>query len=722
MITINLNDEVRTDVTPKITVFTKSSWDSDFVKNDRMMVQEASWAHSPAVSTAMLQYRFGSVRLPGKSRAETIPQMTARGYFVLIRYSMPFKPSIWWLGYADAAILVGRFAGKSGVQEIPCYGFERAMQYAEIQTIVHENPDDEADIAWLRKNGNSTFNPSIPGNRTNEPVVVGTHFDRELKSHIFANPASDEPQFWSTRDIFRHLIQFHLPTNDFGISKIPFLPHDDADDLPAWDRPTINTNGMSLHGALSELLTGERMMGWTLEPEVTLNLINDSPSVSAIYIRPFTRITETLTLPSIGTLPANTRTINWQSDEDELTDSEVQTDDSDSVDQVVIRGPREIAIGSFTVGNVWTNAWDTDLEDEYKTGYSNELIWATKELYEKRALNDQFRSLPKYADVFSRYRIKDDWNGQVQGEDLFVKADPDDPPYIPYLGVAELLDEMPLFRGVDYSGPVDSVDESKGRQPLPLLAFIRSPYNNLVWFPLQDFHAAFGTPAIQAPNKLDYEVNIKADNHPGAGFRLSFSGAPQHAFESDFVGNEADPEQINSKIWGKYRDEDLVITTAMRGDRRPQFAIPATAPGDLIRRRTITLEHPGLQHVQIAKDTIVGIDFDNDTVKSAGGTLRNTLPLLEALCTIAAKFLIEPRRMVQVTTGRMLNDVAPGNVIKTHNGETVDAVIREVRISTPVVEGDAAPPAIMSISATTHRSDIASLVGRVPGGQGSASY
>ena len=53
-------------------------------------------------------------------------------------------------------------------------------------------------------------------------------------------------------------------------------------------------------------------------------------------------------------------------------------------------------------------------------------------------------------------------------------------------------------------------------------------------------------------------------------------------------------------------------------------------------------------------------------------------------------------------------------MITTVNGETVNAVIRQMRITSPVIEGDSPPPTIMSIEASTNEIDLVSLVGRVP--------
>jgi hypothetical protein len=213
---------------------------------------------------------------------------------------------------------------------------------------------------------------------------------------------------------------------------------------------------------------------------------------------------------------------------------------------------------------------------------------------------------------------------------------------------------------------------------------------------------------------LDYQINVSADNEPGPGFRFSMSGAPQHALHYPFTGNDADPELVNPAIWGKNNITGVVITAAMRGGRRPQWSIPETVSGDLVRRRVITLDHPGLQHIHIAAATAIGVDRDGDLIYSDGGVLRDPMPKIRALCLIAAQNLVEPRRHLQIRTSRMVPAVQPGHIVQTYNGETAGTVVSELRISSPVVEDDSPPPVMMSIVATNIAADLVSLVGRVP--------
>ena len=184
--------------------------------------------------------------------------------------------------------------------------------------------------------------------------------------------------------------------------------------------------------------------------------------------------------------------------------------------------------------------------------------------------------------------------------------------------------------------------------------------------------------------------------------------------KNQFTPNDGDPELLNPNVWGGYDVETMLMTVAMEGDRRPEYRIPDSVPGDLVRRRVITLEHPGLQHVHIATDTVVGLDRNGNTLQSDGGVLRDTQPLIEAMCRIAAESLVNPRKSVSIRTGRMVTGIRVGQLIKSVDGNNVNSIVREIRIASPVVESDSPPPTIMSISASNNEIDLVALVGRVP--------
>ncbi|QDV85000.1 hypothetical protein [Planctomycetes bacterium TBK1r] len=711
MPTINLNG-LGNPENAALLVFTKSVWSDPFVYQPNAIVEEVVWTIAPEVSAASLQWRYGNtVYVPGAPAAASVPKVTTRGYYVLIL--QPIGPSEWlsWLGYADSPVTLDE-DDVSGIQRIPCFGFDRALQYATITSTVHVDPADSQK--WIRNDTGAMFNRGTKGDRGSAMVKV-LDADPTPTVYAFENPGVEAREWWSSQDIAQHLMSFHLPTSNFIPGSIPWTIVG-LDRLPDWDHPRLETDGRSVHDCLTELTPSDRMLGWRVMPEVAFpgaNPITNVPTISAINIEFFTRAASAITLPGVTNLPANHDIQTWILDEDRLSDAAIDEDDSDMVDQVVVRGPREVAVGTFYWSDDWVAGWTPTELSEYVAGYSGEAFWAAGTLAQQREWNQFFRDQTKYQDVYRTFPIRDDWDGQVNGEPLFWKSDPGDDDYIPYLGNVQFMDRLPLFKGIDYSGDIATVDEQRGRRTMPILVFIEEPGQANKYRRLQTVFTEFGLSPVKHPNALEYDLRVVSYFDRGPGFRIEVDGAPQHAHRPSFTGNDADPEKTNPKIWGELDSETMIITAAMVGDRRPEVRFPATVSADFVRKRYIVLDHPGLQHVEIAAGTVVGYDYQGSLETSDGGTLRDPFDMLTALGTLAAERFLTPRTTARIRTGRALN-IETGSLIASINGTAVNAVISEVRIATPVVESDSPPPYVMDITAIDNDLDITSLIARVP--------
>ena len=693
-----------------ILVFTKSTWAGAFTLDSTLIVEEVVWSVAPQISTASLQRRYGTIFQPGSATSASVSAMTTRGYYVLILVPVVGGGYLPWLGYADKPITIQEDLN-AGTQRIPCYGFDRALQYSYITTAVHVDPADST--AWLRNDLGSTFNKGLKGNRSAAKVKLDP-LDATASVYAFENPGEGTQDWWSTQDIVHHLSVFHLPTPASTPDAVPWEIVGDTR-LPDWDHPELKTEGRTIHECLTELANADRVLGWRVIPTVSAaDPLVTAPTVSAINIEFFTRTATAITLPDVTNLPANHDVQTWVVSSDRLTSVAVDEDDTETVDQVIVRGPREVAIGTFSYGTEWDNAWTPTELTEYNAAATGITGYAALSLEDKRMWNQYIRQQPKYDHVYRDYLVPDNWDGTCNSESLFWKSAPTDPNYIPYLGNTFFLDDLPLFRGVDYSGSVPTVDESAGRKRLPILAWIERPESAIKYFPIQNALTEYGGPRSAYPNALEYDLDIKPYFDRGPGFQLLVRGAPQHAHRgTNFTGNADDPEKVNPKMWGELDSETIQITAAMVGDRRPEVRNPASVSADFVRRKYITLEHPGLLHVQIAAGTVVGLDHTGAQNTSDGGTLRDPFTILTALAELAGARFLSSRKTARIVTGRSLN-VSPGSLINTIDGESIQAIITEVRVESPVTEDDSPPPFRMHITAIDNDFDLVSMVARVP--------
>lgn len=709
---VDLNALEDQPVNTDLLVYTKSTWTDTFAFQPNLIVEEVSWTVAPKISVASLHWRYGNeVFAPRSSQSTVVSPITNRGYYVLIVQELGDGNRLSWLGFADLPVTI-QYDDVSGVQQIPCFGFDRALQYSAITTTVHVDSSDAE--RWLRNDLGAVFNEHIKGNRSDAKVKLSED-DPAPTLYAFENPSVEKRKWWSTQAIVQHLALFHLPTFDNVAGDIPWNITG-FDRIPDWDRPRLETDGRTLHECFEELSNADRMLGWRVMPQVSFSGTTPTtlvPTVDSIDIEFFSRAGSSVSLPGVTDLPANHDIQVWTHVRDRVTDSTVDDDDSEVVDQIIVRGPREIAVGTFRWESEWIAGWTPTELTEYITAYSDRTFWAGKTEAEKRELNQYFRGLSKYEDVYRTFPIDDDWDGSCNGEPLFYLLKPEDPNYVPYLGNVKIMPRLPLFRGVDYSGGVDTVNEERGRDTMPILAYIEHPGYSNRYTPVQTAFNDFGAPRIKYPNALEFEIRIAPYFDRGPGFRFDVQGAPQHAHRPSFTGNEADPENNNAKMWGKLDSETMLITAAMMGDRRPEVRIPDTVDADIVRKRYITLEHRGLEHVTIAAATVVGIDHKAELDESEGGTLRDPFDMLTGLANLAAERYLKPRKTAKIKSGRVIN-VEPGGLIKSINGDEVNAVISEVRISTPVSESESPPPYTIVIHAVDNDMDLASLIGRVP--------
>ncbi|QEF98145.1 hypothetical protein Mal15_21930 [Stieleria maiorica] len=709
MSTIDLNS-LGNPTNAKILVFTKATWADAFAYAPNLIVEEIVWAVAPQVSVASLQWRYGdSVFAPGATAAAAVPKVTARGYYVLIMQQTGASEWLSWLGYADSAVIIQEDSA-SGVQRIPCFGFDRALQYSMITSTVHVDPGDATK--WKRKDRGAVFNAHTKGNRTSAKVKVNDA-DPTPTVYAFENPSVDSREWWSSQDIVQHLATFHLPTMTEIPGTIPWSIVG-FDRLPDWDHPKLETDEKSIFTCLSEIASIEQLLGWRVMPTISgTDPLVTPPTVTAVNIEFFTHASAAVVLPGVTNLPANHDIQVWTHSSDRLTDSSIDEDDADTVDQVIVRGPREVAVGTFRYSDEWINGWTPAELTEYNETYSGQGFWASASAAEKREWNQFFRSLTKYQDVYRNFPIRDDWDGELNGESLFWKSDPGDDAYIPYLGNTYFMDRLPLFRGIDYSGSVASVDESRGRHTLPILAYIETPDDPTKYWQLQTIFTDIGASRVKHPNSLDFDISVGPYFDRGPGFTIDVQGAPQHAHRPSFTGNDGDPEKTNPKMWGEIDSETMLITAAMVGDRRPEVRLPASVSADFVRRKYITFEHPGLQHIEISPGCVVGHDRFGVLETSDGGTLRDPFEMLTALATLAGERFLSARKVAKIRTGRQLN-IQTGAMIGSINGTTVNAVINEVRVSTPVVESESPPSYSMHITAVDNDLDVVALVARVP--------
>ncbi|QDT07989.1 hypothetical protein K227x_64190 [Rubripirellula lacrimiformis] len=698
--------------TPAQAVWVKSNWSDPFVLRPDLIATQTVDSLAPDLPTATLHYQYGRVSIPGSPQYVDYPVITDWGFYVLVHWWIVIDGtphSRWWLGSSDPPVTTPIRGARDGIpaagtQTIPCFGLERALQLSLVRSSIVDGgitpgeggaPDTANDPK--RFPTGSIFNDTLAGNRS----TLGD-------ADTFAPVRSDDVDTWSSRDIVGHLAAYHLPQPNGDGTLLPWSVGS-LTAVPDWDAPRIETDNRTVFDLLSEVLSADRLLGWTIRPTIGSG---ETPTITDLQITPVTRTDVAIDLQGVGNLPANPRTHTITGAADPLTIIDVTSDAASLVNQIIVEGPREIGICTLTYDDL-EKGWESTDEDAYSDGARLESGWTDLKQYEQRTANERVREKSTYNDVFRSLKLPDDWDGNADTSDRVFIQDEDSEgtktDHQPNVRTIQLLESLHLYEGVDYEGDPTTVDESAGKRFRSIEFMIQRP--DATFEPLEKLGVLSSGSAAKSAG-INHTVSGDPDNREGAGFRLSIAGGPPHAIAGPgFVGNPADVRQAS---FGGYGYSDIIVTTAIMGDRRPFYAMPTDADlGDLdiVRRRVIRVEHPSTTHVHIAAATVVGLDSAGDKLTSDGGVLRDPTEVLRALCILAAKSQVTGTKRVELTTSRLIDGVWVGDVIAGVDGQQTSSTVLQIKIDAPIAQDNQLPDAArLTITAAGTTVDIIRLL------------
>lgn len=736
MPTLDLNNRTTSPLASnyqRVWVWTRKNWADDWTPRPDIIPTQISWAMAPTLDAAELVYHYGYVIPVGGSAETLLPPLDASRFYVLIRCDCSDGSTRDWLGRTDPPETVQHFPARqrfpaTGTQSIKAVGLLRSLQRSPVLSTVHEIAPESATFR-RSPNVGATFNPDLKkGNRTAAKQTLAVDTKQTLAAYAFADINNAAAKFWSTRDIVEHLLTWHLSTADGNLldpipdDAIPWIIGD-LDPLPDWDKPLLATDARSTASLLDALLRSSKLLGYRVRAVVTHPELEgndtpftdgvDLPTVDEVRVEFFTATDETIDLPEIGYLPAAATQYTIAAIDDPLTTITTTEDTIESVDQIQLRGPREIGVATFRHTSELVDDWTPAALAEYTAGASGEAGYSSRTPSEKRAADDRIRSKKSLAGVFSRLKFKANWNGTASGDPVFV-PDPDDEDestnetHIPYTGELDFLAGLPLYESVDYFGPADEVDEDDGLKTIPALITLENP-RDATRVRIEKLGITPTGNENSVPNLKPFR--LAANVTKPLGLELSVSAGPKHAIAGGtFSGTTADPAQ---SVFGGYDYKTIQATLALVGNRRPAILIPAEVNRPLVERKIVTLEHPALQLVYIAAATVIDIDADGDPLTSDGGLLRDPMPTLEAIAKIVAKHVLAPRRRLQITTPRRFSEIYPGDLIATVDtyGEAIAAPVSQITLRLPLNDNHKTTPAETTITAASFQANVAELFG-----------
>lgn len=679
-------------------VYSRASWASPWVQVPNLKALECQWNAAPAMNTALLRWDAGAIILPGDTLPTLFGPWIGRGHFIRIDWTCDDGSILRWVGFVDQSEWPTEAFGS---QTIVCYGLEQALAKTPIYDAAWRDVDrastDDPKPPIVRRSGLPlTFNAPT-GMRSFDPVEE----DGDL--YAFASPTEENPKQWSTREIVRYLMHYHLPTNSLGVTAVPWSV-DQINLLPDWDSPTVETRNRTLWDVLNELLSPEQQLGFTVGSNGT-----------TVYLRCFTHLASTFTIGS-RSIASNPNQHTLWFGPDALTEATL-SDVGGGYDQVLVRGARRQRIctlrhkdGALPDGGPLVNAWAEVDETVYETAASGLAGYSGWTDDEKIARNAAYRTGDKMNAVYRRFKLDPEWDFTLHT--TFLLALPEDVPVFPgnqFPRSVRLLPRLPIKPDADLLSAIYDTMFDRDGEGRPLMLFWKDPTGLVEYVD----NAALEQLSDRLPSSIDFDFTVRpvvSDRE----VQLQVVGAPQHLIADDaFTKLPVDKSPLLD-----YRE--IVVTLAIEEDRYCEGMFPAIAPAsDVVRRLVVDLGN-AYQHVTVQPKTVLalqGQDRELHESTEVENTLADDSPQLQALAQVIAQSVLLTRKTVHWSSLRKISTVAVGDLIVAAAGQSVVAPVMAVHIRGGVSINSPAGATMQAFEVYRGTMDALSVVRRLGGAE-----
>lgn len=700
-----------------------------------LLAQDCTWCCGPAMPVATLRYDYGVLRQLGTQAVATwlpnraafpaeLPGQSLAGIYVRIRWrcerdlnALPdadvdqqFATRDWHgvaeirhdqlLGVHTHAVRdeagreVDQFAAAGSIV-LTCYGLEHLLAREPIrQTFFDRGAGVTSNASQVAFNARGVPNCSVD-DYDGAPVF---YYDPADTAHCRA---------WSTRQIVKYLLRRLSPKDSLGVRKLIWRCPD-ADKLPDWDTPVVETEGQTVLGVIQRLVTRQRLYHYWVE-------VNEDGGTEYADLRIETLAPREIPLTAApgAAIPAVTTTLNAIYDRDPATSASVRDAGVQRYDVVHVRGAPLLHVGTFSwADGTLVKGWTDDAEVDYEEGAMTQPAFAAAALDVKQRMNAAARSSPLVEDVYSRFVIDPDWAQLVHdgaggpGSPLFAGDGGPTPVFWPE---AIIEQDLPLYPEIDYSADRittgrAAIDEAsvdvRDLERRPVLVCLRrgvaDPDGVQRWYRAEDLGKLAMLPGVnpEDADRITVGVTIPRDGHSVV---LRVSGGAQHAIAAGLFA--AQPHDAKHDEWDVATG--CTVTLCLPSGERVEGRFPGNDPAgvDQVRRLLIDAGDQ-YQRVYVAGGTVVDVGRNGTLARSTGGWIErptNVRAILTDLAAIAAAWYTAPHKVVSITTARLMSaeliqlgdmivEVGDRAVPDNPHVMPVNAPVTQIRFVWPTVE------------------------------------
>lgn len=671
-------------------VYVRQRWADSWSLQSSIWCSSVNWSLLPSIPTAEFSLEYGHVIPHGATAFTTQGKIDIAGWWVKVEIDAA-DGTLTWYGFIDEIV-----DEQCGISNGVASGIQRWIAYGMVQILAHtyftrsrwwDEPHN-----FIRWSGSAIpFNDEGKPNRTQN---IPTDWEGEAAdSHIFAPRAPDklpgtggsmwsENTHWSSRDILNYIKFYANPRDEGDVARVP-ITFVYPENVPDWDKPTVECEGRSVLDVLNELINPSRLLQISgIVTNDVLELVIHSLADSAI------------SLSSGKTHPANASQLTMVTWAAQDTSVVLQDSLSRRAVQIVAKGAKRKSLMTVQVATARGNdkglieAFDDFDRLEYDRGASHLGTYAALTDEKKKEANERVRAEAKLTDTYKTFALNPQWTFWVGADPLF--QDDSEPlgiggyaQYYPYWGSIKLVDRLPLKELFNY-------DQAEGITTVPfvMLSFkdqhltkYRKPFA-LFKRPDESVYIDAEKMANGVDPKFSCYTGLSKDDQ---AISLDVTGAFQHAIaHSRFT-----PLPVDDEDNGEWDYTTSYFTIALQEDRFLESIYPATAdlPNvDVVRRRLIYAGE-AYERVYVAADTVYDVNDDGTLRKINGGApvehFRNDREALDSLVKIANSWLGTTRKVLRLITARPSAIPLVGQMVTTLNADTlqsstVNTVISEI--------------------------------------------
>lgn len=675
-------------------------WDADYGTNNR-----GDWnanTNSPNLSSGGSEGDKYTVSVAGTTTIGGISDWEVGDVLV-------FKNGDWirvtaqdWYGIVETATLHpdGNSSGTStGTQRLTCYGLLRLAERKTIATTFVENSvaDDVIEInrglkfnederGEIRGHGNrSKTKQAIPDQPL--PSLPGA---KAIESYVFSWKERGQDE-WSAEEAVEYLLCAH--GRDIT-PDVRWRLYVDSGNLQWNPKGGLATDRRNLKVLLDDLISRHRGVGY----EVHFNADKEE-----VVCRVFSFSDVDISMPNGETFDANPEqySLDFEAALD-VSVSELNDTITTKYHRVVIEGDWMTSTATLLVNTHLLGDWTDADETAYYKGASTEIWYAALDRKKKNSINRTTRNEDRLRNVFSRFRVDDDWTLTVDSLDgLFtdirvfpqidryngaglVSTTEDWSIWIPGLSVT---DKLPLRERYDYSDAHIPDDDWEATSTATELTPFLEPFailnTQLARGDTWELLDKFNSDVADQPQKRKWYVNTRTHNDRPA-VMLNVLGGPQHFIAKTAFRNSAnadyDADDDPTKNQGiDYDDIAVTLTFEFSERARIERVINIPAAGELERVLRVHVEDCRLDYV--VPNTVVGVK-SGVPLYSDGGFVRDDRRRLDTLCKAASVWYGKERQTIELSYKQVRPIVELGwlivNVGSTYQKTGVNSVVTSI--------------------------------------------